>query len=158
MEPPPDMSSRPMYHEWPCGQWRQVAAATLGTSNRIRNVAAMIHRHATFRIQPVRLNGITRQRTRRGGNLPPATFRMQPVRLNGTTLRHVIPRERKRVEESSQVADFILWWFLPQRGGFLHSADATVGMTSVFAVVVTSSNEQRVALRPMAADCRRYMA
>ena len=156
MEPPPDMSSRPMYHEWPCGQWRQVAAATPGTSNRIRNVAAMIHRHATFRIQPVRLNGITRQRNRRGGNLPPATFRIPPVWLNETTYRHVIPRERKRVEESSQAASFILCWFFLQRGGFLHSADATVGMTSVFAVVVTSSNEQRVALRPMAADCRRY--
>ena len=83
-----------MYHEWPCGQWRQVAAATLGTSNRIRNVAAMIHRHATFRIQPVRLNGITRQRNRRGGNLPPATFRIQPVRMNETTYRHVIPSKR----------------------------------------------------------------
>ena len=28
----------------------------------------------------------------------------------------------ERVEESSQVADFILWWFFHQRGGFLHSA------------------------------------
>ena len=46
-----------------------------------------------------------------------------------TTLRHVIPRERKRVEESSRVADFILRWFIIQRGGFLHSADAAVGMT-----------------------------
>ena len=153
---PPLHPVRLTEHGWPCGQWRQVAAATPGTSNRIRNVAAMIHRHATFRIQPVRLNGITRQRNRRGGNLPPATFRIQPVRMNETTYRHVIPRERKRVEESSQVADFILCRSFPQRGGFLHSADATVGMTSVFAVVVTSSNEQRVALRPMAADCRRY--
>ena len=34
-----------------------------------------------------------------------------------------------RVEESSQVASFILWWFLFQRGGFLHSACAAVGMT-----------------------------
>ena len=58
-----------------------------------------------------------------------ATFRIQPVGLNGTTPRYVIPRERMRVEESSQVADFILWWFLYQRGGFLHSADAAVGMT-----------------------------
>ena len=46
-----------------------------------------------------------------------------------TPPRHVIPRERKRVEESSRVADFILWWFIVQRGGFLHSADAAVGMT-----------------------------
>ena len=58
-----------------------------------------------------------------------ATFRIQPVGLNGTTPRHVIPRERMRVEESSQVADFILWWFFHRRGGFLHSADAAVGMT-----------------------------
>ena len=35
----------------------------------------------------------------------------------------------KRVEESSQVASFILWWFFVQRGGFLHSACAAVGMT-----------------------------
>ena len=67
------------------------------------NVAAMIHRHATWQLQPVRMN-----------DTPP---------------RHVIPRERKRVEESSRVADFILWWFIIQRGGFLHSADAAVGMT-----------------------------
>ena len=78
--------------------WRQIAAATPVTSNRIRNVAAMIHRQATSRIQP--------------------------VWLNGTTYRHVIPRERMRVEESSQVASFILRWFFLQRGGFLHSADA----------------------------------
>ena len=65
----------------------------------------------------------------RGGNLPPATLRIQPVRLNGTTYRHAIPRERKRVEESSRVACFILCWFFVKRGGFLHSAFATVGMT-----------------------------
>ena len=35
----------------------------------------------------------------------------------------------KRVEESSRVACFILCWFLLQRGGFLHSACAAVGMT-----------------------------
>ena len=29
-----------------------------------------------------------------------------------------------RVEESSQVASFILCWFIAQRGGFLHSACA----------------------------------
>ena len=34
-----------------------------------------------------------------------------PCGQNGTTPRYVIPRERKRVEESSQVADFILCWF-----------------------------------------------
>ena len=48
---------------------------------------------ATFRIEPVRLNGTTHQRDRRGGNLPPATLQIQPVWLNGTTPRHVIPRE-----------------------------------------------------------------
>ena len=99
------------------------------------------------------LNGTTQCS---GGNLPPSTLQIQPVWLNGSTYRHVIPSERKRVEESSQAASFTLCWFFVQRGGFLHSADAAVGMTSVFAVVVTSSNEQRVALRPMAADCRRY--
>ena len=36
-----------------------------------------------------------------------------------------------RVEESSQVACFILCRFFLQRGGFLHSADAPVGMTSL---------------------------
>ena len=36
----------------------------------LRNVAAMIHRHATFRIQPVRLNGTTQCS---GGNLPPSS-------------------------------------------------------------------------------------
>ena len=35
----------------------------------------------------------------------------------------------QRAEESSQVAGFILCRSFPQRGGFLHSADATVGMT-----------------------------
>ena len=35
----------------------------------------------------------------------------------------------QRVEESTQVASFILWWFFLQRGGFLHSAGAAVGMT-----------------------------
>ena len=34
-----------------------------------------------------------------------------------------------RVEESTQVENFILWWFSLQRGGFLHSACAAVGMT-----------------------------
>ena len=58
-----------------------------------RNVAAMIHRHKTLQIHPVRLNGTTHQRVCRGGNLPPATLRIQPVRLNGTTYRHVIPTE-----------------------------------------------------------------
>ena len=83
----------------------------------------------------------------RGGNLPPATFRIQPVWTNGTTQcsgddpspfnvamitcadeRHHIstchPEGAQRVEGSSQVASFILWWFFFQRGGFLHSADA----------------------------------
>ena len=30
------------------------------------------------------------------GNLPPATFRIQPVWMNGVTLRYVIPTEAKR--------------------------------------------------------------
>ena len=49
--------------------------------------------------------------------------------MNGITYRHVIPSERKRAEESSQVAGFTLCWFFLQCGGFLHSACATVGMT-----------------------------
>ena len=32
-------------NEWPYGQWRQIAAATPGTSNSKPNVAAMTHRH-----------------------------------------------------------------------------------------------------------------
>ena len=43
-------------------------------------------------------------------------------------------------------------------GRFLRSACAAVGMTDVFALVVTNSNVPRMALRPMAADCRRYIA
>ena len=39
------------------------------------------------------------------------------------------PEGAKRVEGFSRVAGFILWWFIFQRGGFLHSADAPVGMT-----------------------------
>ena len=35
----------------------------------------------------------------------------------------------KRVEESSQVASFILCWFIIPRSGFLHAACAMVGMT-----------------------------
>ena len=103
---------------------------------------------ATFRIHPVRVNGTTHQRARRGGNLPPATFRIQPVRMNDTTPRHVIPSERKRVEESSRVASFILCWFFPQRGGFLHSAGAAVGMTYVSGLIVTDLNVQRFRLTP----------
>ena len=38
--------------------------------------------------------------------------------------------------------------YLCYLGRFLHSADATVGMTYVFSLVVTNSNIQRVALRP----------
>ena len=47
-----------------------------------------------------------------------------------------------RVEESSRVAGFILCWFILQRGGFLHSADAAVGMTKwgdVFCIIGNSS-------------------
>ena len=39
--------------------------------------------------------------------------------------------ERNGVEGSSQVADFSLRWFIFQRGGFLHSACAAVGMTKL---------------------------
>ena len=60
-----------------------------------RNVAAMIHRQATFRIQSVR------------------TKRNHPLTCHS---------ERTQwAEESSRVADFILLWFLFWRGGFLHS-------------------------------------
>ena len=55
------------------------------------------------------------------------------------------------------MAIFILWWFILQRGGFLHSANATVGMTDVSGLAVTNVNVPR--FRPcgrMAADCRRY--
>ena len=93
-----------------------------------RNVAAMIHRHATFRIQPVR------------------TKRNHPSTCH--------PDRVKRAEGSTQVASFPLWWFLYQRGGFLHSANATVGMTDVFALVVTNSNVQRIWRQ----ICRRYIA
>ena len=51
---------------------------------RSPNVAAMIHRQATWKIRP--------------------------VQMNGTTYRHVIPRERMRVEESTQAASFNLCW------------------------------------------------
>ena len=49
--------------------WRQIAAATPASYNGKPNVAAMIHRQASFRIQP--------------------------VWVNGTTPRHVIPTEMK---------------------------------------------------------------
>ena len=92
----------------PGAGWRQIAAATPVTSNGTPYVAAMIHRQATFRIQP--------------------------VWLNGTTPRHVIPRERKRVEESSQVASFTLRRLLLLLGKIPPLRYATVGMTDVFCV------------------------
>ena len=58
------------------------------------------------------------------------------------------PDRVKRAEGSTQVASFPLWWFLYQRGGFLRSANATVGMTDVFALVVTNSNVPRFRLTP----------
>ena len=66
---------------------------------------------------------------RRGGNLPPATFRIQPVWLNDTTPRHVIPSERSESRNplKQQILPYIGIFLL--RGGFLHSAYATVGMT-----------------------------
>ena len=81
-------------------------------------------------------------------------YRIQPVWLNGTTPRYVIP---SGVEESSQVADFTLRWYFLPRGGFLHSACATVGMTGVSGLAGADTNVPR--FRPcgrMAADCRRY--
>ena len=54
------------------------------------NVAAMIHRHKTLQIQPVQ--------TKR--NHPPICH----------------SEGAQRVEESSRVADFILWWLLLQLG------------------------------------------
>ena len=42
-----------MYHEWPYGQWRQIAAATPVSFNSIRNVAAMI-------LSPCHVSDITR--------------------------------------------------------------------------------------------------
>ena len=63
----------------------------------------------------------------------------QPARRAGIVVRlYLYQSNQKRlsfraecngVEESSRVASFILWLFLIPRGGFLHSADATVGMT-----------------------------
>ena len=67
---------------------------------------------------------------------------------------YVIPSEPQWVEESSQVAGFILCWFIIPSGGFLHSANATVGMTYgggfwFLSVTVPS-------FRVRAADCRPY--
>ena len=62
----------------------------------------------------------------------------------------------KRAEESSQVANFILWWFFHQRGGFLHSADAAVGMT--YRWVVPFCLHGLYLQRFMAMNHRRYIA
>ena len=84
----------------------------------LRNVAAMIHRHAAFRIQP--------------------------VWLNGTTCRHVIPSER------SEPRNLPKWQILPcggtflPRSGFLHSANAAVGMTEWGYVSTDSPTVSRV--------------
>ena len=119
-----------------------------------RNVAAMIHRHGNV---PNTTRAVEWYHACRGGNLPPATFRIQPVWLNGTIPRHVIPRERKRVEESSQAASFTLCWFIEQRGGFLRSL-CSVGTTYVFGF---GRYKFKCTTIPapggrMAADCRRY--
>ena len=127
---------------------------------------------ATFRIQPVwlngttqcsgddsspcnaantpgrRMNGIALRRARRGGNLPPATFRIQPVRLNGTTHRHVIPRERMRVEGSSQVASFPIRRILLLLGKIPPLRYAPVGMTDVSGLLVTNLNVPQFRLTP----------
>ena len=67
------------------------------------NVAAMTHRH---------------------GNVTRIT---RVVERNHPPICH--PDRVKRAEGSSQVANFTLCWFIIPRGGFLRSADATVGMT-----------------------------
>ena len=67
-----------------------------------------------------------------------------PCGQNGTTPPTCHPDRVKRAEGSTQVANFTLCWFILQRGGFLRSADATVGMTYVFALVGTNSNVQRI--------------
>ena len=67
---------------------------------------------------------------RRGGNLPPATWQIQPVRVNGTT-----PYTEQCSGDDSSPSS-------PGEG--LAPWDAM------------DTNVQRVALRPMAAGCRRY--
>ena len=60
----------------------------------------------------------------------PGTLRLQPLcKQNGTTPRHVIPSERSESRNplKLQILPYV-GTFLP-RGGFLHSACATVGMT-----------------------------
>ena len=63
---------------------------------------------ATFRIQPVWLNGIIHQRVRRGGYYVARHVVHTTCFGEWNHPRHVIPRERKRVEGSSQVARFTL--------------------------------------------------
>ena len=41
------------------------------------------------------------------------------------------------------MASFILWWFIIPHSGFLHSADAAVGMTDVSGLAVTNVNVPR---------------
>ena len=74
----------------------------------------MIHRHAALRIRPVR----------KKRNHPPICH----------------PDRVKRAEGSSQVANFTLCWFIIPRGGFLRSADATVGMTKGGTCLVFAGN------------------
>ena len=50
-----------------------------------------------------------------------ATLQIEPVWTKRNHPRHVIQAFVKRADESSQVADFTLWWFIFQRGGFLRS-------------------------------------
>ena len=94
-----------------------------------RNVAAMIHRH----------NSVS-NRIRGGKTEPLPSCHSEQV---------------KRAEESSQVANFILWWFFHQRGGFLHSADAAVGMT--YRGVVPFCLHGLYLQRFMAMNHRRYI-
>ena len=150
------------------------------------------------------MNGTTYRRARRGGNLPPATFRIEPVRLNGTThwcvcrggilaARYVsnttcvvewyysihgitqcsgddsspcnltsITRVDKRHHPPTCHPDGheMEWRDLPNQqilpyagdscnlGRFLHSADATVGMTYVFALIVADTNVPQFWLTP----------
>ena len=62
----------------------------------------------------------------------------------------------QRAEESTQAANFTLRWFIIQRGGFLRSADATVGMTDLKGGFIYP--HRLYSLRAMAMNHRRYIA
>ncbi len=85
-----------------------------------------------------------------------ATFQKQPVwtKRNHPPICH--SEGAQRAEESTQVAIFILCWFILQRGGFLRYA--TVGMTFVFGFGRYKFECTTIPAPGgrMAADCRRY--